>query len=197
MPSRLPAPQTAAAATLTMMCLIVATPRHVSAADPAQAISPEAQQLVQQLSAADVFDRQMAFMRLEALREPATAGVVRQYLTDQNTETRSFSVRALAAIEGPASIPTLVEMLRSDHEQTVRLAALLAIEPFDDARVVTELIAALRDRHPYVRMAAVDAVSRIDHPWAKEAIFTRWRREGNRDVRRVLQMALKRIRNGA
>ena len=197
MTSQNPAPQAAAAATLTLLCLIAATPRHVSAADPPQAISPEAQQLVPQLGASDAFQRQLAFMQLEALREPATAEIVRQYLADSNPETRSFSVRALAAIEGPAAIPTIIEMLRTDRQPVVRLAALLAIEPFEDPRILPELIGALTDRHPHVRMVAIDAVSRIDHPLAKEAILTRSRREGNRDVRRVLQTAMRRIQGGA
>jgi HEAT repeat protein len=56
------------------------------------------------------------------------------------------------------------------------------------------LIEKLRDRNPQVRMAAVDAVSRVDDPRAREAILARWRRERNRDVRRVLEEAVNRLR---
>ena len=156
-------------------------------------ISSEAQEAIRLLSEEDAFDRQMGFLRLEALREPATAVVVRQYLDDRNTDTRAFAVRALAAIEKYVAIPVLLERLKGDRSPRVRIAALLALEPFQDPSVRPVLIEKLRDASPQVRMAAVDVVSRLDDPKAREAIRTRWRRERHRDVRRVLQAAIDRI----
>ncbi|MBI3087803.1 MAG: HEAT repeat domain-containing protein [Candidatus Omnitrophica bacterium] len=164
-------------------------------AQDAGSLSPEAQQLVAQLDAQDAYVRQQAFLRLEALREPATADVIRRHLASRNQETRAFSVRALAAVEGAAAVPTLVERLTRERSWNVRLNLVLALEPLADQSpaVMPALIRALRDRKAEVRMAAVDAVSRLDHPDAREAIRLRWRRERHRDVRRVLERAMARL----
>ena len=108
---------------------------------------------------------------------------------------RAYSVRALAAIDGLQAVTLLLEHLRSDREPIVRRAALLALEPFQKHHpdIFPAALAALRDRNTQVRMAAVDIVSRIDDPRARDAIRRRHRREGRRDVRRVLDLAMKRI----
>jgi HEAT repeat protein len=157
-------------------------------------ISPEAQPFLKQLDSKDAFLRQEAFVRLEALRDPATASVVRPYLTSRNLETRTFAVRAVAAIEGVQAVPTLLAQFKRERP-TVRIAILLALEPLQaqDPSIAPVLLAALRDRKPQVRMAAVDIVSRLKQPQAREAILTRWKRERHRDVRRVLELAMKRI----
>jgi HEAT repeat protein len=160
---------------------------------PLGVISPEAQEAIRLLGAKDVYERQMGFVRLEALREPATAPVIRQHLASRSADTRAFSVRALAAVEGTAAIPTLLERLQHDKHPKVRVAAILALEPIQDATVMPVLIGKLRDRNPTVRMAAADVVSRINQPEARQAIQRRWRRERDRDVRRVLEQAMTRL----
>ena len=160
---------------------------------PGGSISPEAQEAIKQLDSTDLYIQQLAFMRLEALREPATAAVVRRYVDSPKADTRAFSVRALAAIEGAAAVPVLVERLTQDRSPYVRLTALLALEPLQDPTVMPTVMKKLRDRRPEVRMAAVDVVSRIDDPQARQALRLRWRRERNRDVRRVLEAAMQRI----
>jgi len=156
-------------------------------------LSPEAQELIKQLETKDTYTRQRSFMRLEALREPATAPIIHQYVKSRNADTRAFSARALAAIEGAQAVPTLRELARRDRSPRVRLAAVLALEPLQDPQVLPILIEKLRDRSPEVRMAAVDAVSRVDDVKARESILLRWRRERHRDVRRVLREAVDRL----
>ena len=143
----------------------------------------------------DPYLRQLGFLRLEALRERSSAQVIRTYVTSQDSELRAYSLRALAAIEGAEAIPLLLDKLRTDRHPRVRRAALLSLEPLQPGQpeVLPAFIKALRDRHTEVRMAAVDIVSRIDDPRAKEAIMTRARRERRRDVQRVLDLAVKRL----
>ena len=155
--------------------------------------SPEAQALIKELNTKDPYSRQAAFLRLEALREPATSQAIRSYLTSKDADTRAYSARALAAIDGATAIPLLLDRVQHDRSPQVRAAALLALEPIQDATAIPVLIAALRDRDPDVRMAAVDIVSRIPIPQAREAILAMRRREHNRDVHRVLDDAVKRI----
>jgi HEAT repeat protein len=158
-------------------------------------VSQEASLLLEDLDAHDLYVRQRAFLRLEALREPATAAMIRQYLAASDVDTRAFSVRALAAIEGPAAIPQLLQSLRADRDPAVRRAALLGLEPLrlHDPSLVQAFIVALRDRKPEVRMTAVDVVSRIDDPAARDAIRRLNKREYSRNVRRALALAMKRL----
>ena len=156
-------------------------------------VSPEAQAILPLLDAKDAYVRQKAFLQLEALRDPATAPLVQGYLTSRTSSTRAFSVRALAAIDGVNAIPLLLERLQNDPSARVRVAAVLALEPLEEPRVLPALIGRLRDRKSEVRMAAVDAVSRVNHPDARAAILFRAKRERNRDVQRVLKDAVQRV----
>lgn len=173
-----------------------ALPLTVLAEDvPSNAPSPKAVEALRLLESEDAYQRALGFLRLEALREPATVPAIRRYLDHKSPELRAYSIRALAAIQGLQAVPLLLEHLRSDREPVVRRAALLALEPFQTHHpdIFPAALAALRDRNTQVRMAAVDIVSRIDNPQAKDAIRKRYRREGRRDVRRVLDLAMKRI----
>lgn len=158
-------------------------------------ISMDAQRLLEQIDTEDPDLRRRAFLQLEALREPATASAIRRYLADRRVELRTLSVRALAAIEGARSVPALLERLQRDRSPAVRLQSILAVEPFvgQDASALPPLLKALRDRQPDVRIAAIDVVSRSEKPEAKEALTLRWKRERHRDVRRVLEAAMKRV----
>ena len=162
---------------------------------PVPPLSTEAQALIPQLDSPDDYARRLAFLRLEALREPASADLIRPYLGSRDPETRSFAVRALAAVEGVKAVPYLLEQLTRDKQSRVRVAAILALEPLapEDPQIVPALIDRLRDRKPDVRMAAVDAVSRFDLAEARQAVLLRARRENNRDVQRVLAQAVARI----
>lgn len=164
-----------------------------AAQEDAGAISPEATRLLKQLDAKDAYTRQFAFIQLESLREAATAPIVRRYLDDRNPDTRAFSIRALAAIEGVAAVPTLLERLKREGNPRVRVAVVLALEPLQDPAILPAFIGKMRDRNREVRMALVDAVSRVDRPEARQAIRLRWRRERDRDVRRVLEEAMTRV----
>ncbi len=172
------------------MVVMMSVASPLASAEP----SAEAKLYLNQLETNDAYAQQEAFLHLEALREPDTAPIVRQQLKSRKAQTRAFAVRAMAAIEGKHAVPELLARVQHEHP-IVRVAALLALEPLQkqDPSIAPALIAALRDRKPMVRMAAVDIVSRIKQPDAREAILVRWKRERHRDVRRVLELAMKRI----
>ena len=157
--------------------------------------SPRAVEAMRLIESDDLYQRELGFLRLEALREPATIDAISRYLAHREPEVRAYSLRALAAVQGPAAAPVLLEALAKEKHPRVRRAALLALEPLEpsDPQILRAFLKALRDRKPEVRMTAVDIVSRIDVPQAKEAILVRNRRERDRDVRRVLALAMKRI----
>lgn len=146
----------------------------------------------------DDYQRSLGFLRLEALRDPATIPLIRGYLASADAQTRAYAVRALAAVEGAAAAPMLLQVLGADRSHAVRRAALLGLEPLHRSHpdILPAFIKALRDRKTDVRMTAVDVVSRIDDPQAKEAIRRRAARERRRDVQRVLKDAMKRLESG-
>ncbi len=143
----------------------------------------------------DGYRRSLAFLRLEALRDPSTSPLIRRYLESEDAETRSYAARALAAVDGRAAVPVLLRLLETDRSPKVRRAAVLGLEPWrqSDPAVLPAFLKALHDPKTDVRMTAVDAVSRIDDPRAREALRRRAGRERRRDVRRVLRDALARM----
>lgn len=160
-------------------------------------MSAEARRLVRLLDADDAYVRQEAFIQLEMLREAASAPEVRKRLESSKPETRAFSVRALAAIEGLKAVPDVIDRLKRDHDPRVRVSAILALEPLQNPAILPVFIERLRDRNRDVRMAAADAVSRSKQPEAHAALKRRWRRERDRDVRRILQQAMQRIEDSS
>lgn len=167
----------------------------VSAEDAATP-SPRALEALQLAASEDPYQRQTGFLRLEALREPATVALIRPYADDRDGRTRAYCLRALAAIQGAAAVPLLLERLRTEQDPLVRRAALLGLEPWQRANpeVLPAFIKALKDRNTAVRMTAVDLVSRVDDPRARAAILLRYKREHRRDVQRVLKAALRRLK---
>ena len=157
--------------------------------------SPRAIEAIRLLQSSDPYERQLGFLRLEALREPNTVDAIQKYVESKDPDMRAYSLRAMAAIEGPTAVPLLLKMLKEDAHPVVRRAALLGLEPLQQYRpdMLPALIMALRDRNPEVRMTAVDIVSRVNHPRAKEAILLQNRRERDRSVRRALSLAMKRL----
>ncbi len=162
----------------------------------ASAPSPKAIEAMHLAQSKDAYQRELGFLRLEALREPATLEFITGYLNRNEPDLRAYSLRALSAIQGPAAAPTLLEALKNDRQARVRRAALLGLEPLvlSDPAILPGLMKALRDRSTEVRMAAIDIVSRIDDPRAREAILIRNKRENQKDVRRVLELAMKRLK---
>ena len=180
---------------VTMMMWTMAADSLGGEQPSTETLSATAQEASQLLSSSDPYQRQLGFLRLEALRDPCAVPIIQPYTDSRDPDLRAYSLRALAAIQSAQAIPLLLEKLRTDKQPRVRRAALLGLEPIAKGHpeVLEAFIKALRDRKTEVRMAAVDIVSRIDEPRAREAILTRHRRERRRDVRRVLDLAMKRL----
>ena len=162
---------------------------------PTPSPSPRALEVLERLESNDPYERQAAFLRLEALREPGTLPAIRRFMDSKDPEARAASLRAVAAIEGAPAIHVLLEKLHRDQQPRVRRAALLALEPLAQGHpeVLDAFLSSLRDRSPEVRMTAIDIVSRIDDARARQAIRLRYKKEHERDVRRVLELAMKRL----
>ena len=161
---------------------------------PEVAPSPEAVNAMRLLESQDLYQQELGFLRLEALREPSTVKTITRYLDHRSADVRAYSLRAIAAIDGVAAVPLLLTHLRDRHP-TVRRAALLGLEPLQSSNpeILPAFIKALKDHDTEVRIAAVDVVSRIDDSRARAAIRLRQTQERRRDVRRVLKLAAQRL----
>ena len=157
--------------------------------------SPRALEAIRLIESPDPYQRQLGFLQLEALREPSTIEVIERYVARPEPEVRAESLRAVAAIQGFSAAPQLLQALKTERSPMVRRAAMLGLEPFVQGHpdLLPAFVNALRDRSTEVRMTAVDIVSRIDDPAAREAIRRRNKRERGRDVRRVLDLAMRRL----
>jgi HEAT repeat protein len=160
-----------------------------------QALSPRAQEAVQLLQSGNSDERRLALMRIEALREPAAGDAVVAYLRDEDDGVRAYAYRAWVGLYGQQAIPDLLKAYPQEKAPRVRRAILFALEPYRavDAQIAELYYAGLTDRNTETRIAAVDLVSRIDEPRAREAIRRRAKKEWRRDVRRTLKLALARI----
>lgn len=175
-------------------CLVMATVGS-GLAVAAESPSPAAQEALRLVESDDPYQREVGFLRLEALRDRATIEPLRVYTTDHDEDVRAASIRALAGIEGLDAVPWVLERLPTERSPRVRRAMLLSIEVLQPGseEILPTFITALTDRNRLVRMTAVDIVSRIDDPRAREAIFERARREQNSNVIKVLRMAVDRM----
>lgn len=177
------------------VCILLGTPGRAHGDTSSTTPSPRALEAIRLIESSDPYEQQLGFLRLEALREPSTVDVLQPYVTHPQAQRRAASLRALAAIQGSAAVPLLLQHLKTDRDPAVRRAILLGVEPFakEHPDILPALLKALRDRHTEVRMTAVDIVSRIDDPRARDAIRLRYKQEWRRDVRRVLALAITRL----
>jgi len=180
---------------LAFLLMGVSTRAHGDTSPPTPTPSPRALEAIRLIESSDPYEQQVGFLRLEALREPSTIEVLERYAAHPQAQRRAAGLRALAAIQGSSAAPRLLERLKTDRDAAVRRAILLGLEPFalEHPDILPALLKALRDRDTEVRMTAVDIVSRIDDPRAREAIRFRYKYEWRRDVRRVLASAMPRL----
>ena len=181
---------------LSIGCLFIGSSAIAEESAPANASTESpAEHLLKQLDSQDEYQRQKAFLQLEALRDTSTAPALRQRADSRDAQTRAWSLRALAAVEGAGAVPLLLERMAGDNDGSVRRAALLGLETLreQDPRIPPAMLAMLNDRNPEVRMSAMDAVSRFGTPEAAEALVARQKVEKYGDAKKVLAMALARV----
>lgn len=175
--------------------MIAATLTSGVAADEPTGLSQAAKEAIGQLDSKDAYTRKIAFMRLEALREPASADAIRPYAENKDEVIRADSLRALAAIQGIEAVPFLLKKWETEKRARVRWSILLALEPLRQQQpaLLHTFIDGLDDYSTEVRMAALDIVSRINDDAARTAILTRFKKELHPDARRVLKTAMQRM----
>ena len=106
-------------------------------------------------------------IRLEIIRAigksqtPTSSFILREALKDSDAEVRVAACKAWGSRRGPEASGVLGEVLLSDIELDVRLAAARAIGQTGDRGAVAALAKALDDRNPAVQFYAVDSLRKV------------------------------------
>ena len=80
---------------------------------------------------------------------------------DPNSDLRIASVRSWAKLPGEVAVPQLQEMIGSDTDVDVRLAATKALSAFPGTRTVQALAIALSDPNPALQMRAAQTLGHV------------------------------------
>jgi vesicle coat complex subunit len=110
-------------------------------------------------------------------------------LQDPDETVRQYAARSLGELADSRSVDALINSLVYDGSRSVRASAAQALGAIGGVQARDRLLAALADSDPFVRMAAVGALSRLGDvsviPW-----LTRVAHDPDRDVRRNVKKAL-------
>jgi len=144
------------------------------------------------ITSEDPYQQKLGFLRLEALRDPNTVGFIEALTLSEDAHMRAMSLRALFAVQGKSVVPRLVEVAQNDPDSVVRREVLLALEPMleEMPAVLDVAIQALKDQRTRVRVTAVDMLSRMDDPKAKQALLKSSKQYQPPAVRMVLNDVL-------
>lgn len=94
------------------------------------------------------------------------------FLTDADARIRADAANTLARLRAKIGIPTLRTMLASDPDAVARANAARVLGVSEDRTVVPDLIAALKDRDPRVRVSAVRSLATLRDKAAAEPLIS-------------------------
>ncbi|MSR74756.1 MAG: VWA domain-containing protein [Planctomycetes bacterium] len=102
---------------------------------------------------------------------PGSDEILRRVWRGRDEAERLELLKVLKAVHPPKARTVLEELARSTHFN-LRLAAIEALGtyPDDDGRTTGALLAALNDKEPLVRLAALDALPRTQHKECVDAL---------------------------
>lgn len=119
-----------------------------------------------------------------------------QATKSDNSNTRSSAVYALGYLEEPSAVDILCEILQNDDSFGVQKHAALALGRIKDQGVISlkPLIESLAHENSAVRVAAAEALGRLGHQEATDALIKSLK-DKNADVRATSAESLGFIRN--
>lgn len=114
-----------------------------------------------------IFRNQIVILRLHAISLlgrldcETSVEALQSASKDQNSELRMAAVKSLANLPGPVSIPILQEVVGSDTNGDVRLAATQSLGQFSNSQVLDALAMAIDDRDPALQVAAIESLEKV------------------------------------
>jgi HEAT repeat protein len=155
--------------------------REARNADPVvqQQISAELAQRL--MSESDPLLRERIVTALAPLPTPAASEALRQAVKDRDSAVRRRAVEAWRNRPVAEAVPVLAEVLASDTDMDVRLAATRALGGFRDPAAVRPLSVALEDSDPALQYRAVQSLKKItDRDFGADLVA--WRRFARGEV---------------
>jgi HEAT repeat protein len=125
--------------------------------------------------------RERLVTALAPVPSPAASEALRQAVQDRDTAVRLRAVEAWGDRPVAEAIPVLAEVLASDTDTDVRLAATRALGRFRDPAAVRPLSVALEDSDPALQYRAVQSLKKItDRDFGADLVA--WRRFARGEV---------------
>lgn len=135
--------------------------------------------------------RRNAIEALALLTDSRVPGVLRDCLTDPDTQVRVAAAEELAKHPGPETTEALA-MALGDSEPLLRAAAAASLGRLGEKAAVPHVIEVLQDMHWSVRKAAVDTLGQLADVRAAAPVAGRLK-DADTDVREAAVIALGRI----
>jgi len=135
--------------------------------------------------------RRDALEALAMLGDPRVSGVLRDCLTDPDTQVRVAAAEELAKHPRPETTEALV-MALGDSEPLLRAAAAASLGRMEDKAALPHVIEVLQDEHWSVRRAAVDTLGQLADAQAVPPL-AEMLKDADTDVREAAVIALGQI----
>lgn len=137
----------------------------------------------------------MAAWALGEIEDSASVPALEQATRATDVRVRLAAVDALGNIEDKRALNDLERALRSDSEASVRARAAEAIGNIGEASSVDALAAAIDDKVPQVRYAAVEALAELDELHKAPESLLRAATSSDARLRKHVALALAEIRD--
>lgn len=114
-----------------------------------------------------IFRDPIVLLRLHAVQQlgrlscPNALDALQTASKDRNTEIRVAAARSLGKMAHPDAIPILQEVIGSDMNGDVRLAATQAMGSFSSVQSLEALSIAIEDKDPALQVAAIESLEKV------------------------------------
>ncbi|MBN1565154.1 MAG: toll/interleukin-1 receptor domain-containing protein [Anaerolineae bacterium] len=135
-------------------------------------------QLLDAMRQGDTTTRDAIQAQLETMDELVISVLLAVLPNEPTANMRSRIVQILGSLKSDLAVPRLLVLLRRDPAYIVRHRSAEALGNIGDSLAVNGLIAALDDKHEFVRRQVAQALARFDTPEAIAALAAYKRRMG-------------------
>ncbi|MEQ8221754.1 MAG: HEAT repeat domain-containing protein [Candidatus Eremiobacterota bacterium] len=151
--------------------------------------------LLEQLKDKDPLVRSTAVCVIgESGKESVSAGLI-PLLKDPDWSVRGNTLDALKKIKAPASLESVIELVKNQNEYTdIRLKGLETMETIDNSKLSPLLPELLQDKEKKIRIFAATCIGRLSLKNHLSKLEARLAVETNHDVSSALALAINRLK---
>jgi HEAT repeat protein len=130
--------------------------------------------------------RSVAIDNLARFTDPRRLGLFQRMLKDEDGGVRAAAARQLGVLKENAGLESILGLHTVDPDPVVRQAVLQALRNFSDARIAQVAQAALTDKEPIVRAAAIGTLEKYPAPDVVAKLLGDYDKNVRREALRVL-----------